>query len=138
MFNPAGITIQIVKTLYPGLNNSSSHKTSVDELHALVSGQLSRAPYYIRLAMTFLTGLFNMLPLLRWGSTFRSLPAERQRVHAMGWKVSPIKLKRDFINFFESFIILGIYDHPEPVKLTASQRIVAADQQSPPGNGNRS
>ena len=136
MFNPAETIRQIVKTLYPYLSSSSTI-ASIDELHALISAQLSRAPRYIYLAMMFLTGLFNLLPLLKWGATFRTLPAERQRLYTLAWKNSPVKMKRDFINFFESFVILGIYEVHDTAGPAASQSCMIAERNTLPGTRGR-
>lgn len=102
---------QLVNTLCQCLGyNKNSQNVSVNELNVLISGQLTKAPCYINLGMKFLTHMFNLLPLLTWGKTFCSLPIDHQKAYTLNWKVSRIRTKREFINFYESFIILGLYE----------------------------
>lgn len=77
----------------------------------LVVTQLHRAPVYIGIAFLVLIYVFNFSAVLRWGSRFNKLSRQRRFVHMLNWKESPLKLQRDFVNFFESFIVLGMYEH---------------------------
>ena len=105
------ISRQLVNTLCQHLGYSNSrHNISVSDLNMLILGQLLKAPLYIYVGMMFLVHLFNWFPLLTWGKTFCALPIDRQIAYTLNWKVSRIGTKREFINFYQSFIILGLYE----------------------------
>lgn len=90
------------------------HSVSNLALAQLSIEQLGRAPVYIGVAFWVLINIFYFSSLLRWGTRFSRLSPRRRFAHALNWKESPIKLQRDFINFFESFIVLGLYEHYQP------------------------
>jgi hypothetical protein len=76
----------------------------------LAADQLLRSPVYIGFGFKCLLHVFNLSPVLRGGRTFSSSTPDQQESQIIRWKQSRIGLFRDFVNFFESFVILGVYE----------------------------
>jgi hypothetical protein len=110
MLLPAETIKQLVSALALQIHRGENTR-STTELDGLVTTQLSKAPHYIYLGFAVLTRLFNLTPILKWGKTFSASAPDQQNAHILSWKRSPIKLLRDFINFYEGFVVLGIYEN---------------------------
>ena len=113
MLLPAETVRRIVTALALQLGlGEQSHPASIPttELSHLATDQLQRAPSYIYLAFVVLTHLFNLTPVFKWGTTFSGSQPNRRLAHLLSWKHSRIGLFRDFVSFYESFVVLGIYE----------------------------
>lgn len=64
-------------------------------------------PDYLRRPIVLLTYYFNAEPYLFTGRPFHKLPPERQRRCLLAWKQSRLRVKQDFVRFYESLAIFG-------------------------------
>ena len=113
MLLPAEIVKHLVTALALQLGSGESSGSSsipTPELSNLATDQLLRAPVYIYLGFVVLTHLFNLTPILKWGATFSRSSPNRRQTHILSWKNSRVRLLGDFVSFYESFVVLGIYE----------------------------
>jgi len=94
----------------------------IENVHFFVIEQLRRAPIYIFLGFCVLIFAFYFTPVLRCGSTFCTLSPDARTKHVHIWRTSRISLKREFINFFESFLVIALYDNYENASNSLADR----------------
>lgn len=113
MLLPTPIVLPLVDTLASQLHPDDRPScTAAVNAHIadLVAGQAERSPFYVGLAFAILTRLFNLTALLRSGRTFSNAPEKARAAHVRRWQQSRIKLFRDFVSFYQSFVVLGIHE----------------------------
>ena len=81
-----------------------------------VRSQHRNMPDYLKLPLLILTAIFDLYSIIRRGKRFHQLPPNI-RVHQIAaWKMSPLRVCRDLMRFYESLTIFSYYASKE--KLT--------------------
>jgi len=123
-FLPETLLIQLIGRLHASIvANEQPVARKTSDPSRLVLDQLRRAPWLVYIGMLVLSLMFSASCVFRWGRFFDSLPTTVQDRHIRSWKNSRLWLKRDYIYFFQSFIVVSVYGDPE----------VAAGREGDPG-----
>jgi len=134
MLLPQETIKQLVGVLSQQLGHETTNAPAVPttaELTSLITSQLLRAPLYIYIGLVALSYVFNSTPLLRWGRTFCAAPLKAKLAHIHNWKHSTIKVKGDFILFFESFIVLGLHEEYQESNFATNRPASGNDEEAP-------
>ena len=78
-----------------------------------VLDQVRRAPWVVYIGMLILSLIFSVSCIFRSGRLFDRLSTTSQDRHIRAWKNSRLGLKRDYIYFFEGFIVVSVYGDAE-------------------------
>jgi hypothetical protein len=76
--------------------------------------QCERMPDYLRYPFKCLTLVFGAWPLLLKGRSFHRLSREERARQVRAWRESRLGFRRDFIKFFETFVIFAWYSERYP------------------------
>jgi hypothetical protein len=74
-----------------------------------VLAQCRRMPDYIRFPFKCLTLVFGAWPMLLTGRPFHHLSHEQRAQQVRAWRASSLGFRRDFIKFFDAFVIFAWY-----------------------------
>lgn len=83
------------------------------EVERIVDEALSKRPPGIRRQLLVFIRLLNVLPVLRWGRTFRRLDPERRRRFLRALQDAPVLLLRRGFWGVRTFVYMGYYARPE-------------------------
>jgi hypothetical protein len=84
----------------------------VADVARLVASQIAALPTFLRLPYRLALLAFDLLPLLRWGRTFRHLDADTQRAWIRLWDEGGVGPTRSFVKLIRSCTLLAWFDHP--------------------------
>ncbi len=96
---------------YPLMEREQRHTVHVD-VTRYVTAQINGMPGFLRLPYGIALCVFNSLPFLRYGRTFRRLPADLQARYLLLWSDAPFRPMRDFIKLIRSSVLFVFFDHP--------------------------
>ncbi|MEB3340310.1 hypothetical protein [Okeania sp.] len=74
-----------------------------------VSSQYRNMPDYLKLPLFILTAIFDFCSIIRRGKRFHQLPPTIRVNQIATWKMSPLRVCRDLIRFYESLTIFSYY-----------------------------
>lgn len=78
-----------------------------------VMAQRQNMPDYLKLPLVILTAIFDLWSIIRRGKRFHQLPLSICTQQITAWKMSPVKICRDLIRFYESLTIFSYYSNKE-------------------------
>lgn len=84
-----------------------------DELETIVERGLSVRPASIRRQLRFLVRALNVLPVLRFGKTFRSLDAAKRTAFLLAVEDAPLLLLRRGFWGLRTLVFMGYYGREE-------------------------
>jgi hypothetical protein len=76
--------------------------------------QSRRMPDYLRFPFKCLTLIFGAWPVLITGRPFHQLPHEQRVRQVRAWRNSRLRLRYDFIKFFDAFVMFALYSERYP------------------------
>jgi hypothetical protein len=85
-----------------------------DAAARFVLEQCRRMPDYLRFPFMCLTLVFGAWSMLLTGHPFHCLPHEQRVQQIRAWRVSSLGFRRDFIKFFDAFVIFAWYSERYP------------------------
>jgi hypothetical protein len=94
--------------------NACDESPSHDAVIRFVLDQGERMPDYLRYPFKCLVLIFGAWPLLLKGRLFHSLSSEQRARQVWAWRNSRLNLCRDFIKFYETFVIFACYSERYP------------------------
>lgn len=103
--------VRLILPEYPPLDSSVREEVSVD-VTSYVASQIRSMPSFLAHPYRLALLAFDLLPLLRYGRTFHSLPYGRKHAYLAGWSDAPIGVMRDFVKLIRSCALLAYFDHP--------------------------
>ncbi|NEN90113.1 MAG: hypothetical protein F6K48_14820 [Okeania sp. SIO3H1] len=100
--------------------HSKEHQTLLhfpnNQVVEFVKAQHRNMPDYLKLPLLILTAIFDLWSIIRAGKRFHQLPSTIRVERIAAWKISPLKVCRDLMRFYESLTIFSYYASKE--KLT--------------------
>jgi hypothetical protein len=88
----------------------------LERVVAFVRGQFLRSPGYLRPPIRVLTLMFDAGAILRFGKPFHSLPHVQRWNRLQGWRSSRFGFRRDYVRFFESLIIVALFEYRDGIQ----------------------
>jgi hypothetical protein len=85
-----------------------------DAVIRFVVDQGGRMPDFLRYPFKCLVLIFGAWPLLLKGRLFHRLSLEQRAQQVRAWRNSRISFRRDFIKFYETFVIFAWYSERYP------------------------
>lgn len=92
-----------------GLLSEAEAQPFKDASARFVGGQCTRLPDYLRLPFRFLILVFGLWPLMYSGRPFHLLSQEKRVRQVRAWRSSRLGFRRDFMKFFDSFVVFAWY-----------------------------
>ncbi|HUG39711.1 MAG TPA: hypothetical protein VMM12_04465 [Longimicrobiales bacterium] len=83
------------------------------ELERIVDAALARRPAAVRRQLLVFIRALDILPLFRWGRTFRRLDPDRRRRFLQGVQDAPVLLARRGFWGLRTLVFMGYYARPE-------------------------
>ncbi len=78
-----------------------------------VMTQRKNMPDYLKLPILILTAIFDLWSIVRRGKRFHHLPPTLRLQQISAWKMSPLKVCRDLMRFYESLTVFSYYSSQE-------------------------
>lgn len=97
-------------------HNYESHhlmNSSQNEVAEFVMAQREHMPDYLKLPIFILTAVFDLWSIITRGKRFHHLSLALRIKQITSWKMSPLKICRELMRFYESLIIFGYYASQE-------------------------
>jgi hypothetical protein len=98
----------VAKTIVPEAN--ALDETSWAEMEAIIERGLATRPAKIRRQLRLLVRVLNLLPILRYGKSFRSLDHERRTAFLLSVESAPFVLFRRGFWGLRTFVFMGYYN----------------------------
>jgi hypothetical protein len=98
----------VAKTIVPEAN--ALDETSWAEMEANIERGLATRPAKIRRQLRLLVRVLNLLPILRYGKSFRSLDHERRTAFLLSVESAPLVLFRRGFWGLRTFVFMGYYN----------------------------
>lgn len=83
-----------------------------DDVARLVATQIAAMPSFLRLPYRCALVGFDLLPLVRWGRTFRGLDGGRRAAWVATWDERGLGPTHAFVKLVRSCSLLAFFDHP--------------------------
>ena len=80
-----------------------------------VMAQRKNMPDYLKLPLLILTAIFDLWSIMRRGKRFHHLSPILRLQQIAAWKMSPLKVCRDLMRFYESLTIFSYYANKDIV-----------------------
>ena len=119
-----GAVVRSVLPERPALDVDTRAAVEAD-VTRLVATQIGAMPGFLRLPYRCALLGFELLPVLRWGRTFRALDAERRRAWVALWDERGLGPMHAFVKLVRSCTLLGFYDHPRVAAALAATATAA-------------
>lgn len=97
---------------YPELDRETRVRVCTD-VTAFVESQISALPPFLRVPYEFAIGVFQLLPVLRYGRTFGGLGAEARQACLGFWGGGTLPFTAEFTKVIRSCSLLAYFDHPD-------------------------
>lgn len=95
------------------LLNYPQKQTPQKQVVEFVMTQRKNMPDYLQLPLLVLTAIFDLWSIVRRGKRFHHLPPTLQLQQIKAWKMSPLKVCRDLMRFYESLSVFSYYASEE-------------------------
>jgi hypothetical protein len=110
----------MVYSLAPvNLNLSANAK---NQAVRFVLRQHSRMPVFLKIPIAMMTMYFDIVCVFRNGAFFHNLPPQKRITIIKHCKTSSLRVFRDFIQFYESLVVLYCYSICQPAAGVKSKR----------------
>jgi hypothetical protein len=108
------LLLDVARPLLPSIPGLSAQETERVErdLAAFLADEIAAMPAHLRVPFRLGLIAFAILPLLRFGRTYRALPADLKRRVVYAWANSPIGAFRNFVKLVRSCALFAYLDHP--------------------------
>lgn len=103
--------VTLVLPAYPDLDEGARGAVERD-VTDYVSTQIASMPSFLRLPYRLALLGFALLPLIRYGRSFKGLPEDRKASYFAWWNDARFSPMRDFVKLIRSTALLVYFDHP--------------------------